>query len=1081
MTKVHGASGKPRPYLAALRKVMIFASSSLQLLSSLHCAKWLTYQSDSRQIRIRAHGTGSYFQLLASYCHLMPPFQHVTPLVYVRAISAREHRICGLLPAQCGMIQASRTYWKLLKQTRHVRLPLQKMTRESKGLQDQPRPSVFAQPSSEKCQESAPSQLHVKYAGNSNKPTTTPPKKDDRKGPRLQPLCKDPQAMRIVRPRSNGLPEPELFQPSAEHARKFVFQSSRTRRKLENRYAERLQKRLAASQESSRRPRLSNSVRSTSVRVQDLKMPLKRPTNQAVAPTSSLEYRDSRPLEDDHHRQRFPDPQEIRHQTQPRQSGRPRFGVLPEKPLPLPTNLSGYFSWQVWDGRPFKAIQLWAYHHSRHFYVEKRTMKLSHSYRRRAEKRANFHFWHHYYNRTQTVNKNLQGFQLFLIENKAVRLLLRTAPNRMYLRLASTVGRLDTIAHDFDRLLNELHELQRLRMDQIPLKYPPLEPRLEITPHALEQIKSTCNACPLLWTVESISVSLALAAHRLLGRLGSLSKIVDTLRKWLPWDQTFRIHMLQRTMYHNIWELSELGHELKALRYYRFRRYPASSSTTPITVGKQLWQKLCSLQKDETAKTETTTPTRPWKSIAIGKTSTDLSSVGSKLKTNPQGLFNWDRWRGHNWDVEDLPMYSSSPSTLAVASAKAQYHVVAMRTGTDVPCRFRDYLISYYGSFERANESMLSYVRLWTNLNIIVFLLRTAPSHISKRLDRNLEALGIGSIEMDSDLEGLRTLRTTLACLPSSPLLFQSLAHRYAAEKDVIQTRDSQRLQLKSLRIGYKAASGHQWVLHRADYLQEYKKLRRLLFVQHRRSKQWDRGFPCSVAEPAYNAISRVALQCTSVRKNLQDAKVEIFRYSSSLRWRMITGNIAHMIDIGREILLLARYFTAMRYYRAQHFPGSISARVMSLASSPLRTTLTAARNRRAIRRPDQKLLIKPRTKKKTTSVHGDRFGGKTQPQKKHRSLKKDGKKTRPSPEQRPQYTGPGKKRVRTLKNANKNNLKAQKKGINGQDKLQKKARGQKRVNKVGSNAQEERQKKNICIKKGSQLRIRRLIQKRNI
>lgn len=684
------------------------------------------------------------------------------------------------------------------------------------------------------------------------------------------------------------------------------------------------------------------------------------PANQSLCGQSLLQRRNGSGLLAHRPRQRLPASQEGRHHKW--------SGIT--KPISLRTNEYGFFDWRNWDGRPWEAVELWAYHGSKHFYLQKRTTIGLRQARTDAKKCAGVKksIWHNYYAHTQFLNNRLHCFQLFLIDSQAIATLLHTTPRQIRRRLALPALHLDGTARNLQGLLTELHELQRPRLNQIPLSYHPLETRVNIDLHTLEQIELICDASLPLWAVEPMIVLLALATRRLSGAFDSFPAFTRIKGHIFPKDYIRRSRKIQRAIQYSIWDLSELGHELRALRYYRLSKCPTSMSSTSIKVGKQLWQRLRSLQQGDVALTE-----------APNASSFISSPTGWIMWTNARGLLKFRRWTGEDWDVERLQHYKSALSVTAAASAEAEYQAVAMRSRYDVPSPIRNYLLTYYNAVKEANERMHPYVRYHANLSVIGFLLRTAPFRFPTRFDQALKALDILDYDMMLELEALRNFHIMLACLPSSPLLFQGLAKRAIASRTILQSGKSRKSDGKLLRVHFKAEVRSDWEsLHQEEYLMESQNLLKLMRPKYRPSDNWARQYPCVVAEPLYNAVSRVLRLYKQLRTPLQNVRNIVIAFSDGSRWRQI-DNVSELLrKTVSEIIRLTHYFTAMRYYRAQHFPGSISAGEMFVPDSLLAigSTRPLANNRRAVLglNSGQTILTKTEFTGSASNVDGERI-----------------------------------------------------------------------------------------------------------
>jgi hypothetical protein len=504
---------------------------------------------------------------------------------------------------------------------------------------------------------------------------------------------------------------------------------------------------------------------------------------------------------------------------------------------------------------------------------------------------------------------------------------------------------------------------------------------------------ATLNTYPPRWTIEPLKASARVMMSQLRTSTLLMEDYIYVNRPRVLTAFLFRIQRLLDTISADSWELQELLDEMAALRYYRLHRFADSSLGKEVELGKRLWQRLlhealfvrtvpeaveeaaaedaigavgegvflttsapieqqadlnvnisssCNEARtinDGKAQVRRSTHTRtvPPTSIPTGEaTSIDPLAIPKSriIRTNSRGFFAWKNWKGEDWHTEALQQYLRDDSIQAAADAQANYNTIKLRVSRTVPREVDSFLMAHYKSQWMANQRMHAFTRLQCNLAVLEFLLRTAPPKISRAVATPITEMNILNYTTGTELEKLRRLKTTIACLPHNPLFFKSLVIGYKTSSEVSLLYTSTRTDMKSDRSRYKAANG--FIFDQRKYQQSRVNLNdKLRDIARLRSNSWSwkDEYPFNVVEPFADTITLTAVRQLRLLAALRQLRYFCKTIIPSMSWVWLNAvkvlNGAEQIAI--QLRHLGRDLTAIRYYKMHRFPNSISKKILEL------------------------------------------------------------------------------------------------------------------------------------------------------
>lgn len=509
----------------------------------------------------------------------------------------------------------------------------------------------------------------------------------------------------------------------------------------------------------------------------------------------------------------------------------------------------------------------------------------------------------------------------------------------------------------------------------------------------LDLLPKIYNANSALWAIEPLSIRLTLS----LGTLRNLSRDLDIYARRRPdLDKLFgrdveRAGVSRRELQEildkdkeKLWELIELRDELTALRYHRLKLFPGSFTSGEVELGTALWNHTQWRQSRKlgAARSKSSAFFPAPASLIVSTTTTEEFVVGRSpdsqteddgarfanlsantdneipeneavspvVLANSYGLVNWDRWKGQDWKVEELNIFRDIKSVRDAADAYHRYQTFRARIPQTPPLMVETFLKRHHLADYMAIERLNKFALMQANMQVIIFLLRTAPSHVGSRLMESVEKANSLLWELNDAVEVLRPLQVILAHSPHNPLLFKSGVEHFKADQESATLRDQLRHELMLRRQQHKAevrrkGFGVRQYEHKANDTVE--NLFAGIAMSRSRSMTWWFQHPFIVAEPFSASVSMVVKRIRGVLKFIKDMKNAIIAVLSAAAWHAQQQTIDSTYANGLQILSLTHDLTALRYYRIYHFPDSLSQEEQ-IRNKALEAMLQPSRRHRA-------------------------------------------------------------------------------------------------------------------------------------
>jgi hypothetical protein len=523
-----------------------------------------------------------------------------------------------------------------------------------------------------------------------------------------------------------------------------------------------------------------------------------------------------------------------------------------------------------------------------------------------------------------------------------------------------------------------------------------------------------CNTYPPRWTVTPLSAMVSLHVYRSRKVVVKLDHLLGTYRGKVFGVRCSHVEHLRHTMTVVLWDIADLLDELAALRYYRLHHFPDSALPGEIEVGTRI---LTALKMKKITPTRMgssnsmkeiksppvshtrgpyeglkTTPSHSHKDVneihtdIRQATPTNTNYPGLPLRKawmhpNSKGLFRWSQWNGGDWTLEYMKPYTRLNSVVAAATAKKNYSAVMKRLCDNSLRNVDAYLMAHYKSQYNAFQLTDPLFRHLINSTIVDFLLRTSPPRIRVHVSSQFIAMESLNYTLRLDVEQLRRIQIALASVPENPLFFKSLAMRHRSGLERSELKTKMRVLLKNHRTRSKTETDLQG-LPRAyrketDHVQALAKTMR--DVARMDSTFWHSQHPFSIAEPFQGIIILLQTRFRRTSAALRELRMFITETTSPDMWHQVDQITERLADCRVQIELLTSDLTAIRYYRAHHFPASVSEEELALGRSlyeHFRRTLETRIGGKSIYKTTTKSPLMRRT-------YGDK-GGRSQGEKDH-------------------------------------------------------------------------------------------------
>jgi hypothetical protein len=231
-----------------------------------------------------------------------------------------------------------------------------------------------------------------------------------------------------------------------------------------------------------------------------------------------------------------------------------------------------------------------------------------------------------------------------------------------------------------------------------------------------------------------------------------------------------------------------------------------------------------------------------------------------------------------------------------------------------------------------------------TDTVVISFLLRTAPTKITRRLASALQAFLLLSFEIQEAIKSWRVSRIVIGHQSHNLLFFKATVNRLRMTAAIAAMSLTQRIEIKKYRMKIKTSVGPR-PFHELDE-EQWRKTQRMPIKRPKDDKEKFEAFldafpPRWIVEPlvSYMAMSMSRLNKLSKWTNDVMATLE-HRQVGRLRWhiRRVRQDALQTSDARADTAMdlrdLTREITALRYYRFKLFPESYTEREVALGKS---------------------------------------------------------------------------------------------------------------------------------------------------
>jgi hypothetical protein len=684
-------------------------------------------------------------------------------------------------------------------------------------------------------------------------------------------------------------------------------------------------------------------------------------------------------------------------------------------------------SWPEWDGSSWNTTALAIHRISAWYQAITQTSQSFSRQMRMSQDVPTKTFWRDYYRATAYAINSMKSLHLFIIENKTIVSVLRSAPARISNRMTIPRESLKHSQRELQEDYNDLYLIRRIKVHRFRnAEYfkvetqqhrtmgkawvrssnflPFLRASRIITADHTGRLDVTFDAYPPRWTIEPLKFAVRMTIVQLNLIMATTKASLVVLKPGLSPELRDTINAILATFA----VLHELLEQMAALRYYRLHQLPHRSLEKEIELGRRLWQQLrqdvshettFSLLKqmskikahritttlhEKSSRVEENEQTKEWLTRSKSNAGKTISSLDHKhiqsttniqravtdtrsFRRNTSGFMSWKVWDGRDWNVHEFLSYLDSPSVRVAAAAREEYTTLSLRFSCTAPRDFDSFLMAHYKSQWMANQSMHAFIRVQVSISVMEYILRTAPPRISQALAAPITQINIHSYELAHELETLRKIRTSLACLPENPFFFRSSVKDYRANQEAALLSMSMRLDMKADRLRYKADHGFKWNsreynLNREGFVDEMQQVASL----RANSRAWQEEHPFSVVLPFRNVVNFTAvrhIRVVNAVRRIAGIFLFVFPYSG-LKWARIVGGINRTVQSAIQVILLNRDLTAIRYYRMHHFPNSTSERILELDQAGYQRMMQVREVRELVQRK-RKLKTKQKAKLK--------------------------------------------------------------------------------------------------------------------
>ncbi|KAH7071458.1 hypothetical protein BKA63DRAFT_517994 [Paraphoma chrysanthemicola] len=309
-----------------------------------------------------------------------------------------------------------------------------------------------------------------------------------------------------------------------------------------------------------------------------------------------------------------------------------------------------------------------------------------------------------------------------------------------------------------------------------------------------------------------------------------------------------------------------------------------------------------------------------------------------------RGVFSWTSWDAKPWHTASLPLYRRD--ALSMFTSHAMQKLAQHEKQLDMHSSNRlldNFWILHYRAMLRARRCEEQLTLHLTDTSITVFLLRTAPEMITRRILNSLRALELNSFELDQTVSSWAHVRKVLGH-QHNRLYLAAVAFRIQLVEAVAAKRMGSRINAKMYRMELKSSLGSQPFGKLRNYQSE--KTRILFFPRPENEMERSEAFFAALPlrwtiEPlvshmrvSFSGLDRFSTHVGYLMARMSERS---FRRLCPHIWRVRQQMLISDYAIKRTtkvLLYLTDEFAALRYYRYQMFPDSSSQKEIALGKS---------------------------------------------------------------------------------------------------------------------------------------------------
>ena len=362
-------------------------------------------------------------------------------------------------------------------------------------------------------------------------------------------------------------------------------------------------------------------------------------------------------------------------------------------------------------------------------------------------------------------------------------------------------------------------------------------------------------------------------------------------------------------------------------------RLPSSQATPQWDTVAWSKKSLYSTSKTRPASREEQAPSK-WKSRPTARPSPTIN----------YRRFTWDQWNGKPWHTKALPAYRATRFWNFTTRASTKLHQYERLLAARPDHLVNQFWKLHFRAMLRAIHTEERLTLHLTDTVVISFLLRTAPTRITRRLASALQAFLLLSLEIQEAINSWHVSRIVIGHQSHNLLFFKASVDRLRMTAAIAAKGLTQRIEFKKDRMNVKTSVGPR-PFHELDE-EQWRNTQRMPIKRPKDDEEKFEAFldafpPRWIVEPlvSYMAISMHRLNRLSKLTNDVMATLE-HQQVGRLRGhiRRVRRDALQTSDAGAHTAMdlrdLTREITALRYYRLQLFPGSYTEREVALGKS---------------------------------------------------------------------------------------------------------------------------------------------------